>query len=120
MIKVIKNQTVIDEADNMGKKITEIIGRTNTKTDQLSIAKISSPKGWTEPGQTPKFDEYTTVSKGTLRIETKEGSVDIEADQSVIIEKNTWVKYSTPHDGGAEYIAICLPAFSLTLANRDK
>ncbi|HJO95972.1 MAG TPA: cupin domain-containing protein [Victivallales bacterium] len=119
MIKVIKNQTKITEPGNTGKEITEIIGRTNTDTDQLSIAKISSPKGWSEPGQTPEFDEYTTVLKGILRIKTKEETVDIEAGQSVIIDKNTWVKYSTPHDGGAEYIAVCLPAFNLLLANRD-
>ncbi|MCP4180194.1 MAG: cupin domain-containing protein [bacterium] len=119
MIKVIKNQTKINESGNTEKEITEFIGRTNSKTDQLSIAKLSSPKGWTEPGQTPKFDEYTIVLKGILQIETKEGTVDIKANQSVIIERNTWVKYSTPYDGGAEYMAICLPAFSLNLANRD-
>lgn len=120
MIKIIENSTEIKEFGNDGKKIEEFIGNVNTKTKYLSIAKISSPQGWTEPGQVPEFDEYTLVLDGILRIETKERHYDLKPGQTVIIEKNTWVKYSSPYKNGAIYMAICLPAFSLNLAKRDK
>ena len=120
MVKVIENPSVIKEDGSSDKKILEFVGNVNTKTKELSIAKISHPQGWSESGQTPEFDEYTVVLKGTLRIETKDKTFDLEPDQTIVIEKHTWVRHSTPHEDGAEYIAVCLPAFSLNIANRDK
>ncbi len=121
MIKLIEKTTEIKAAGNNKEKIIkEYIGRVNSKTDQLSIAKMDSPEGWTEPGQTPEFDEYTLVLKGNLRIETKDNIVDIKAGQAVISEKNEWIKYSTPYKDGAEYISVCLPAFSPDMVHRDK
>ena len=118
MIKIIEEPTEIREGDD--KKIIEYIGNVNTKTNELSIARISHPQGWSEPGQTPEFEEYTTVLKGILRVETKDKTIDIKPEQTIIIEKHTWVRYSTPHEGGAEYLAVCLPAFHLDLAHRDE
>ena len=120
MIKLIKNPTEIKEFGDDGKKIIELIGKVNTQTEKLSIAKISSPEGWDEAGQTSEFDEYTVVLKGQLRIETKDEVFNVKADQTIVIGKNTWVRYSTPYKGGAEYMAVCLPAFTKDIANRDK
>ena len=117
MIKIIEKPTEIREGND--KKVIEYIGNINTKTSELSIARISHPQGWSEPGQTPDFDEYTVVLKGTLRVEAKGEMFDIKPDQTIVIEKHTWVKYSTPHKGGAEYLAVCLPAFHLDIAHRE-
>lgn len=119
MATKIKAPTIIEAAGNKPKIIQEFVGRVNTRTDKLSIARMKSPSGWIEPGQTPEFDEYTLVLKGMLRIETKEKTVDIAAGEAVITHKNEWVRYSTPEPEGAEYIAVCLPAFSPDTVHRD-
>lgn len=119
MAKLIKTPTEIKACGNKEKIIKEFIGNVNSNTEKVSIAKMDSPQGWEEPGQTPKFNEYTIVLKGTLKIETKKESFDIKAGQALIVEQDEWVKYSTPYKGGAEYIAVCLPAFSPSLVNRD-
>ena len=119
MVTKIKSPTIIEAAGNKPKIIQEYIGRVNTRTDKVSIARMKSPSGWIEPGQTPEFDEYTLVLKGMLRIETKEETLEIAAGEAVVTHKNEWVRYSTPGSEGAEYIAICLPAFSLDTVHRD-
>ena len=101
------------------KLIDEYVGRVNTETQGLSVAHMRSPGGWIEPGQTPDFDEYTVVLKGVLRVEYKEGLLDVPAGQAVIAHRGEWVRYSTPEPGGAEYIAVCSPAFTLDGAHRD-
>ena len=111
--------TRIEAAGNKPKLIDEFIGRVNSKHSNVSIAHMRSPEGWEEPGQTPEFDEYTIVLKGSLRVTHKEGSLDIARGQAVIAHKGEWVRYSTPHAEGAEYIAICLPAFSMEAVHRD-
>lgn len=103
----------------MPKQIAEFFGRVNTGTREVSIAKMISPQGWVEPGQTPEFDEYTVVLKGTLRLMLKDKEIDVHAGEAVIVGKNEWVQYSSPYEGGAEYVAICLPAFSPEIAHRD-
>ena len=120
MPTIIKSPTSIKAAGNKPKKIEEFIGKVNSSTQNISIAKMKSPAGWKEPGQTPEFDEYTLVLKGILRIETKEKIFNIKAGQAIITNAGEWVKYSTPAKGGAEYIAICLPAFTLDKAHRDQ
>jgi mannose-6-phosphate isomerase-like protein (cupin superfamily) len=104
----------------MPKIIEEYVGRVNSNTQQLSIARMKSPEGWVEPGQTPEFDEYTVVLKGTLRVTTRNNSFDVGEGQAVIVEKGEWVQYSTPFSGGAEYVAVCMPAFSPDIVHRDK
>ena len=111
--------TQISAAGNKPKIIQEFIGRVNSKTDALSVARMQSPSGWVEPGQTPEFDEYTVVLRGMLRVQHKEGSIDVRAGQAIITHKGEWVQYSTPEPDGAEYIAICLPAFSPATVHRD-
>jgi mannose-6-phosphate isomerase-like protein (cupin superfamily) len=101
------------------KLIDEYIGRVNTETSGLSIAHMRSPAGWIEPGQTPDFEEYTVVLKGMLRVEYRGGSIDVHAGQAVIAPRGEWVRYSTPEAEGAEYIAVCSPAFTLDAAHRD-
>ena len=114
---VISQPTRIEAAGNKPKVIQEFIGRVNSRTTALSAAHMSSPAGWAEPGQTPEFDEYTIVLKGALRVTHKAGSVDVKAGQAVIAHAGEWVQYSTPES--AEYIAICLPAFSPDTVHRD-
>lgn len=118
-IKIIKTPTKIEAAGKPPKLIEEFIGHVNSKTTDLSVAKMTSPSGWSEPGQTPEFDEYTVVLKGALRIETKTESKDVLAGQAVIVPRGEWVRYSTPGADGAEYIAVCLPAFSPKIVHRD-
>lgn len=101
------------------KIIKEYIGHVNCKTSSLSVAHMVSPEGWEEPGQTPEFDEFTIVLKGTLHVHSKGGDLDVSAGQAVIAHKGEWVRYSTPAAGGAEYIAVCLPAFSPDTVHRD-
>jgi mannose-6-phosphate isomerase-like protein (cupin superfamily) len=116
----IESPSVVSAAGNKPKMIEEFIGIVNSKTNSVSIAKMKSPEGWIEPGQKPEFDEYTVVLKGMLRVTTKNSVIDIEAGQAVIVEKGEWVQYSTPGADGAEYIAVCLPAFSPGIVHRDK
>lgn len=120
MAKLIEKPTEIKACGNKEKTIREFFGRVNSNTEKVSIAKMNSPEGWEEPGQTPEFDEYTVVLKGTLKVETGSESFDVKAGQAVVIEQNEWVKYSTPYKGGAEYIAVCIPAFGPDIVNRDK
>ena len=109
----------IQAAGTKPKLIDEYIGRVNTQTSAASIAQMRSPSGWIEPGQTPEFDEFTIVLKGMLRVEHKGGVLDVSAGQAVIAHAGEWVRYSTPNEGGAEYIAVCLPAFSMDTVRRD-
>ena len=120
MIKLIKSPSVIEAAGTKGKIIEEFFGRVNSNTSDVSIAKMTSPQGWEEPAQVPEFDEYTVVLKGTLKIKTKTEEYDVTAGQGILTGKNEWVQYSTPFEGGAEYIAICLPAFSPDLVHREE
>jgi mannose-6-phosphate isomerase-like protein (cupin superfamily) len=101
------------------KLVEEYIGRVNSSDGSVSIAHMHSPAGWTEPGQQPEFDEFTLVLRGCLRVESKEGTIDVRAGQAVIARRGEWVRYSTPDPEGAEYVAICLPAFELASAHRD-
>lgn len=117
MPTLIATPTRIEAAGNKPKIIQEYVGRVNSKTREASIARMSSPAGWVEPGQTPGFDEYTLVLSGMLRVEHKSGSIDVQAGQAVIAHSGEWVRYSTPN--GAEYVAICLPAFSPDTVHRD-
>jgi len=115
----IKQPSVIEAAGNKPKRIEEFIGRVNSKTGGVSVARMKSPGGWVEPGQTPEFDEYTVVLNGSLRVTTKDGVIDVAAGEAVITHKGEWVQYSTPGAEGAEYIAVCLPAFSMDTVHRD-
>lgn len=109
----------IEAAGNKPKLIDEYIGRVNSKDEQVSIAHMRSPGGWVEPGQTPEFDEYTVVLKGLLRVKHRDGVLDVRAGQAVLARRGEWVQYSTPEADGAEYIAVCLPAFSPGIVHRD-
>ncbi|MCO4294587.1 cupin domain-containing protein [Solitalea sp. MAHUQ-68] len=120
MPTLIKNPSVIEAAGNKPKIIKEYIGRVNSKTAAVSVAKMESPSGWVEPGQTPEFDEYTLVLKGTVRVTTKDGVLDVNAGEAIIVHKGEWVQYSSPGPEGAEYVAICLPAFSMETVHRDE
>ena len=119
MPTLISQPTRITAAGNKPKLIDEYIGRVNSKTSAASVAHMRSPQGWEEPGQSPEFDEFTIVLKGTLRLEYQTGTMEVNAGQAVIAHRGEWIKYSTPQDGGAEYIALCLPAFSMETVHRD-
>jgi ethanolamine utilization protein EutQ (cupin superfamily) len=119
MAILISKPTVVQAAGNKPKQIEEFVGRVNSSTAALSIARMKSPQGWTEPGQTPDFDEYSIVLCGLLRLTTRDGSLDVQAGQAVIASRGEWVQYSTPNADGAEYIAVCLPAFSPDTVHRD-
>jgi len=119
MPTLIPAPTRVTAAGNKPKLIDEYVGRVNTKQSELSVAHMRSPGGWLEPGQTPEFREITVVIKGVLRVEHKGGQLDVRAGQAVITEPGEWVRYSTPEADGAEYIAICLPAFSPDTVHRD-
>ena len=119
MAQLIKSPSIIKAAGNKEKIIKEFFGHVNSKTSEVSIAHMKSPEGWSEPGQTPKFNEYTVVLKGKLRINTKDEEFEVSEGQGIMTEKDEWVRYSTPFEGGAEYIAVCLPAFSPELVHRD-
>jgi mannose-6-phosphate isomerase-like protein (cupin superfamily) len=116
----IKAPTIVKAAGNLPKVIEEFVGRVNSGTADVSVARMRSPGGWLEPGQTPEFDEYTVVLRGLLRVTTIEGSVDVRAGEAVITRKGEWVRYGTPEPEGAEYIAVCLPAFSPQIVHRDE
>ncbi len=117
---IIREPSVVESAGNKPKIIEEFFGRVNSGNENVSIAKMNSPGGWVEPGQTPEFDEYTVVLKGTLKISSRERNIEIKEKQAVLIPKGEWVQYSTPYEGGAEYVAICLPAFSPETVHRDE
>ena len=120
MPKLINSPSIIKSAGNKPKIIEEYFGRVNSKTESVSIAKMKSPGGWIEPGQTPDFDEYTIVLKGILRVTSHNEVIDVKEGEAVIISKGEWVQYSTPGESGAEYIAVCLPAFSPDIVHRDE
>lgn len=120
MIKVIKTPSIVKAAGVKEKIIEEFFGKVNSDDSGISIARMNSPEGWEEPGQKPEFDEYTVVLKGSLKIRTKTGEYNIDAGQGVLIEKDEWIQYSTPYKGGAEYMAVCLPAFSPEIVHRDE
>jgi ethanolamine utilization protein EutQ len=120
MPTLIEKPVRITAAGNKPKLIDEHVGRVNTSTEAVSIAHMRSPGGWIEPGQRPEFDEYTIVLHGMLRIEFEGGSLDVNRGQAVIVHRREWVRYSTPEPDGAEYIAVCLPAFGMDLVHRDE
>lgn len=117
--KHIKSPTQVKAAGNKPKIIDEFVGRVNSQTGDVSIARMKSPPGWKEPGQTPEFDEYTLVLKGELTVAYNKGSLLVREGEAVIVPKGTWVRYSTP-EKGAEYIAVCVPAFSPDTVHRDE
>jgi quercetin dioxygenase-like cupin family protein len=119
MTSKISKPTVIHAAGNKPKVIEEFFGRVNSQSGEVSIARMVSPCGWEEPGQTPEFTEYTVVLKGLLRITTKSEVLEIHAGEAAIVAPGEWVKYSTPTKDGAEYMAVCLPAFSPDTVHRD-
>lgn len=120
MPELISSPSIIKAAGNKPKIIEEYIGRVNSKTEQVSVARMISPEGWVEPGQTPEFAEYTIVLKGTLRVTHKEGYLDVSAGQAIKVLSGEWVQYSSPGKDGAEYIAVCLPAFTPDSVHRDE
>ena len=120
MPRIIPSPTIIESAGNKPKRIEEFVGRVNSHQTNISVARMVSPAGWVEPGQRPEFMEITLVLKGSLHLEFEGGAVDVIAGQSVITEPDEWVRYSTPNVGGAEYVAVCLPAFSPDTVHRDE
>ncbi len=119
MPELIAKPTRVEAAGNKPKLIDEYFGRVNSGDSEVSIAHMRSPGGWVEPGQTPDFDEYTVVLAGLLRVEHQGGMIDVPAGQAVVVRRGEWVRYSSPEPAGAEYIAVCLPAFTLAGARRD-
>lgn len=119
MPTLVPQPTRVTAAGNKPKLIDEYIGRVNSKTSAVSVAHMRSPQGWEEPGQTPEFEEITLVLNGLVRVRHKEGLMDVNAGQAVIAHPGEWVQYSTPNEGGAEYVAVCLPAFSMETVHRD-
>jgi ethanolamine utilization protein EutQ len=120
MPTLIPQPTRVPSAGNQPKLIDEYIGRVNSQTSAASIAHMRSPAGWSEPGQTPAFDEFTVVLKGTVHVKHNGGTIEVAAGQAIIAHAGEWIRYSTPNEGGAEYIAVCLPAFSMETVNRDE
>lgn len=119
MATLIEKPSVIEAAGTKPKLIEEFVGRVNSGTAEVSVARMKSPGGWVEPGQTPHFDEYTVVLAGVLHVETKTGTLQVRAGQAVRTQKGEWVRYSTPGAEGAEYVAVCVPAFSPDTVRRD-
>lgn len=119
MPTLIAGPTRIQAAGNQPKLIDEYIGRVNSGSSDASVAHMRSPEGWQEPGQTPEFDEFTIVLKGLLRVEHRSGVLDVRAGQAVIAHHGEWIRYSTPDPEGAEYVAVCVPAFSPATVHRD-
>lgn len=117
-VRRIENPTRIQAAGNAPKQIEEFIGRVNSGTEEVSVARMVSPAGWEEPGQTPRFNEYTLVLRGSLHLRLKDREIVVPAGQAVIVEAGEWVQYHTP--GGAEYVAVCVPAFSPETVHRDE
>jgi|SRR6185312_5853575 len=119
-VRLIPKPARVAAAGTKPKLIDEYIGRVNSETKELSVAHMRSPGGWIEPGQTPEFDEYTVVLKGVLHVEHNGGALDVAAGQAVAIPRGEWVRYSTPEPEGAEYIAVCSPAFTVDTVHRDE
>lgn len=119
MARKIDRPTIVEAAGNEPKRIEEFFGLVNSATAGVSVARMTSPAGWVEPGQTPDFDEYTLVLRGSLRVETRAGVLEVGAGQAVHAPRGEWVRYSTPLEGGAEYVAVCVPAFSPATVHRD-
>jgi quercetin dioxygenase-like cupin family protein len=119
MPRLIAQPTVVAAAGTKPKQIQEYAGRVNSGHASVSVARMASPEGWQEPGQAPEFEEITVVLKGMLRVEHQGGVIDVRAGQAIVTEPGEWVRYSTPEAGGAEYIAVCLPAFSPATVHRD-
>jgi len=120
MPSLISNPTVIEAAGTKPKLIEEYVGQVNTGSGDVSIARMKSPSGWVEPGQRPDFDEYTIVLAGMLRVTGERETIDVRAGQAVVVKGGEWVQYSTPEAEGAEYVAVCLPAFSMETVHRDE
>ena len=120
MPRLIESPTVIAAAGNKPKRIEEFAGRVNSGDAAVSVARMVSPEGWREPGQRPEFDEITVVLNGLLRVEHEGGSFDVRAGQAIVAHAGEWVRYATPEPGGAEYVAVCLPAFSPDTVHRDE
>jgi mannose-6-phosphate isomerase-like protein (cupin superfamily) len=120
MPQLIPAPSVIQAAGNKPKRIEEYAGRVNSGHDRVSVARMVSPEGWVEPGQQPQFEEITVVLRGCLRVEHKDGAIDVRAGQAVVTRPGEWVRYSSPEPGGAEYVAVCLPAFSMETVHRDE
>ena len=119
MPQLIDAPSTIEAAGTKPKRIEEFVGRVNTGEERVSVARMRSPQGWLEPGQRPEFDEYTVVLAGALHVEHEGGELDVRAGQAVLVRGGEWVRYSTPEEGGAEYVAVCLPAFSPATVHRD-
>ncbi len=119
MPRLIAAPAIVTAAGNKPKRIEEYAGRVNSGHAGVSVAKMTSPEGWLEPGQRPEFEEITVVLKGRLRVEHEGGAIDVVAGQAVVTAPGEWVRYSTPDAGGAEYVAVCLPAFSPATVHRD-
>jgi quercetin dioxygenase-like cupin family protein len=120
MPTLISSPSIIQAAGTKPKRIEEYAGRVNSGHSSVSVARMVSPEGWQEPGQKPGFEEITVVLKGALRVESKDGHIEVHAGQAVIAHPGEWVRYSTPYPGGAEYVAVCLPAFSMETVHRDE
>ena len=119
MPRLIESPTVVQAAGNLPKRIEEYAGRVNTGHEDLSVARMVSPQGWIEPGQRPEFREFTLVLRGLLRVEHEAGAVDVRAGQAVVADPGEWIRYSSPEPGGAEYVAVCMPAFGPDTVHRD-
>ena len=120
MPELIEQPSVIEAAGNKPKRIEEYAGRVNSRHEGVSVARMVSPEGWREPGQRPEFEEITVVLRGTLRVEFEDGVLDVCAGQAVVARPGEWIRYSSPDPGGAEYVAVCLPAFSPDTVHRDE
>jgi quercetin dioxygenase-like cupin family protein len=120
MPRLISHPAVIQAAGTKPKRIEEFAGRVNSGHSRVSIARMTSPQGWTEPGQRPEFEEITVVLRGLLRVEHESGVLDVREGQAVVTAPGEWIRYSTPDAGGAEYVAVCLPAFSPDTVHRDQ
>ncbi len=119
MARLIDHPILIEAAGSPPKRIEEFFGRVNSSTDAVSIARMRSPGGWIEPGQTPEFDEYTVVLNGALHVHLRDGDFDVQAGRAILVHAGEWVQYSSPSPDGAEYMAVCLPAFSPNNVHRD-
>ena len=120
MVTLIENPAVVQSTGNKPKSIEEYVGRVNSGHERVSVARMKSPEGWEEPGQRPEFEEITVVLKGFVRVEYEGGVLNVQAGQAVVAKPGQWVRYSTPGPGGAEYIAVCMPAFSIDIVHRDE
>jgi ethanolamine utilization protein EutQ (cupin superfamily) len=119
MPELIDGPSRVQAAGTKPKLIDEFVGRVNTGESRLSVARMQSPEGWVEPGQRPEFDEWTVVLDGALRVEHEGGALDVRAGQAVLVRAGEWVRYSTPDQGGAQYVAVCVPAFAPDTVHRD-